>query len=45
VENDVTIHALNTRMDQLESSNNLFKVIYGAKVSKVDTMLKVYMEL
>jgi hypothetical protein len=32
VENDVTIHGLTVRMDQLMDQNKNFSVIYGAKV-------------
>lgn len=32
VENDVTIHGLTVRMDQLENENKNFQVVYGAKV-------------
>jgi hypothetical protein len=33
VENDVTVHGLTVRMEQLMDLNKNFQVIYGAKVS------------
>ena len=32
VENDVTVHGLTVRMEQLMDQNKNFQVIYGAKV-------------
>ena len=33
VENDIAIHGLTVRMDQLEEENKNFKVVYSAKVN------------
>lgn len=40
VENDVTIHGLTVRMDQLMDQNKNFSVIYGAKVHSISCYCK-----